>query len=125
MKNFRALVVDDFEVIRRFHISNLKKCGIQHIDEANNGSEAVNMANQTSYDIIILDWHMPELDGYETIKILRNNGFTQPILMCTDENDSLKIAMAQKIGASWIVQKPYTPTQFRSMVKHYLNIKEG
>ncbi|MBD3266880.1 response regulator [bacterium] len=124
MKEFRALVVDDFEVIRRFHIRNLRKSGVNEIDEASNGKEAVSMAAKCTYDIIILDWYMPELNGYEAVRILRSSGFSNPILLCTDETDSDKIASAKRDGVSSVFKKPYNPTQFRSAIKQLLRMDE-
>lgn len=117
----RVLVVDDYEVIRKIHINNLRKLDILNIDEAVNGKQALTAVASHEYDLIVMDFYMPEMNGVEAMKILRASGFSKPILMCTDEAEEAAQENAKKNGAIRILKKPYFPNQFRSIVLELLN----
>lgn len=125
MKSTRVLVVDDFEAIRKIHINNLKKMEILNIDEAENGKDAVTAASSQDYDLIGMDWYMPEMTGYQALKIMRAQGYLKPILLCTDESDQNNIHMAKINGASDVIRKPYSPSQFRSTVLRLLGMNSN
>ncbi len=116
----RVLVVDDYEVIRKIHITNLKKMGIVTIQEAVNGKEAVDAVLLEAFDLILMDWHMPIMNGIEALTILREEGVQTPIVFCTDEKQSESTAQALNCGADQYLVKPYTPTQFRSVISQFI-----
>lgn len=61
----RVLVVDDYDVIRKIHINNLRKLNISDIDEAGDGKQALTAVSSHEYDLIIMDFYMPEMNGLE------------------------------------------------------------
>jgi len=119
----KILVVDDYAVIRKIHINNFNRMGIMDVDQAENGNEAVEAANRIRYDLILLDWHMPGMNGLEVLKILRTQGNNVPIVFCTDESEKDSIKSAMLGGATRYITKPYTPTQFRTIMSEILGIK--
>ena len=119
----RVLVVDDYELIRKIHIKNLHRLGITKIDQAENGQETIDLVEKNHYDLILLDWHMPEMNGLEALKIIRENGNSTPIILCTDEKEIESIQLAEEIGATDYMTKPYTPSEFRSTISSVLGDK--
>ncbi|MCB1782510.1 MAG: response regulator [Alphaproteobacteria bacterium] len=70
-KEARLLVVDDHPVNLLFMRKVLKKIGFAHVDEATSGKEAIDMAEDRTYDLIFMDCQMPEIDGFEASTIIR------------------------------------------------------
>jgi CheY-like chemotaxis protein len=68
----RVLVVDDNEVSRRVAVEALKQLDLAAA-EASNGREAVEAARQTAYDLVLMDCTMPEMDGFEAARQIREN----------------------------------------------------
>ncbi len=122
---YRILVADDFEDIRKCHSNNLRQCGIIEIEEACNGKELLEKALSKPFDLVLTDWHMPELTGYEATVILRARGFIQPIILCTDESDERKIERAIENGVTDIIKKPYSPSYFRAQITKRLQGNES
>jgi signal transduction histidine kinase/DNA-binding response OmpR family regulator len=69
----KLLVVDDHPVNLLFMRKVLKKMGFQNADEASGGREAAEMAEKTKYDLIFMDCQMPDIDGFEASKIIRES----------------------------------------------------
>lgn len=119
-KSYRVLVADDFEIVRRIHTNHLKKCGITHIDEAKDGKDALDHFQSNQYDLIILDWYMPQASGYDVLCSIRKKGVQIPIIMCTDEVEESKLENAKKSGATEVIKKPYSPKYFREVINRLL-----
>lgn len=79
---FNILVVEDDQALRELFCTVLSKNGFMHF-EAKDGLEAWNVIEKQYIDLIISDVMMPNLDGYELVKSIRQNGFTTPVLMIT------------------------------------------
>lgn len=112
----RVLIVDDFSIIRKIHNKNLCKLGFIKIDECESGDEAIQSVSQKEYDLIIMDWYMPGMDGKEAVTVLRSKGYKMPIIMCTDETDRQSIQSIMNLGANAYISKPYSPDQFSQIV---------
>ena len=69
---FRILLVDDTPLNRKVAVSQLKYLGFEEIDCAENGQVALHLLQKNTYDLVLMDCRMPELDGYETTEIIRN-----------------------------------------------------
>ena len=78
----RVLIVDDTEVNRLVTKRFLKKLQI-NFEEAEDGKAAVELAVSKSYDLILMDCQMPELDGYEATRLIRAKGISTPIIALT------------------------------------------
>ena len=116
------LVVDDEPRMTKFVRMNLELEGYR-VSEAADGLEALNRARDELPDLIILDVNMPELDGFETLKLLRQTGHT-PVIMLTvkaDEDDRVK---GLELGADDYVTKPFSPRELASRVKAVLRRAE-
>lgn len=110
-KNMNILVVDDFPTMRRIVRSLLRELGFSNIEEAEDGQEALDkLRGGDSFDLIVSDWNMPNLDGLEMLKEIRSDDGLKalPVLMVTAEAKKENIIAAAKAGASGYVVKPFT-----------------
>lgn len=103
-----CLVVDDSSVIRKVARRILEGLSFE-IGEAEDGRQAIESCTARMPDAILLDWNMPNMDGYEFLTKLRQmNGGTRPkVVFCTTENDVGHIAKAMDSGADEYVMKPF------------------
>jgi two-component system, chemotaxis family, chemotaxis protein CheY len=103
-----CLVVDDSAVIRKVARRILEGLQFQ-ITEAEDGSKALDICRQKLPDVILLDWNMPVMDGYDFLRALRQlpGGKTPKVVFCTTENDISHIARAMHAGADEYIMKPF------------------
>lgn len=114
----RILVVDDEPRMIGFIRMNLELEGHQVI-EAHNGLEALDAVRTQLPDIVLLDIMMPELDGYETLRMLRE--FSEiPVIMLTAKGDENDKVYGLELGADDYVTKPFGPRELSSRIKAVL-----
>ena len=109
------LIVDDEARMRRFMQMNLDLEGYRVI-EASNGLEAIEHVRDDLPDLVLLDVMMPELDGFEALRIIRETS-TVPVIMLTvrdDEEDKIK---GLELGADDYVTKPFSHRELASRIK--------
>ena len=106
-----ALVVDDSRAIRTILSKTLRELGFE-VREAGNGIEALEViqAEKTAVALILIDWNMPEMNGLELLKRLRQNPefSSLVVVMVTAETELDHIAEALEAGANEYVMKPFT-----------------
>lgn len=105
----KALVVDDSEVMRKVLIGALARADITDIDQAADGKEAVAKAGSGTYDLILMDWYMPNMLGIDAVKAIRGAGNKVPIIMVTTEAEKSRVIEALKAGANNYIIKPFEP----------------
>jgi two-component system, chemotaxis family, chemotaxis protein CheY len=106
----RALVIDDSQTIRMIIGHILQEVGIDVI-EAGNGLEALEQLRENpDIELLLVDWNMPEMDGYEIICSVRSQRAydTVRILMVTTETQSEQLTRALIAGANEYLMKPFT-----------------
>lgn len=103
-----CLVVDDSSVIRKVARRILESLGFQ-ILEAEDGEMALEACRRELPDVILLDWNMPRMDGFEFLRTLRRmpGGDGPKVVFCTTENDVAHIARALHAGANEYIMKPF------------------
>lgn len=114
----KILVVDDEERIRRLVRMYLEREDYV-IEEADNGKDALDMALENDYDIIILDLMMPEMDGIEVCEQLREKKAT-PVIMLTAKGEESNRVQGFEVGADDYVVKPFSPREVVLRVKALL-----
>lgn len=114
----RVLVVDDEERIRRLIRMYLEKEGYI-IEEAEQGREALDLALNNDYDVIILDIMMPEMDGIEVCQALREEK-TTPVIMLTAKGEETNRVQGFEVGADDYIVKPFSPREAVLRVKALL-----
>jgi len=107
----KALVVDDSRTIRIIIRRILIELGYE-VCEAANGIEALNVleTEKTTVKLVLADWNMPEMNGLELVKCLRQNPeyASLKVLMVTTETEMDQMASALEAGANEYVMKPFT-----------------
>jgi DNA-binding response OmpR family regulator len=118
----RILVVDDEPRMIGFIRMNLELEGYQVV-EAHNGLEALDAVRTQLPDAILLDVMMPELDGFETLRMLREFS-TIPVVMLTAKGEENDKVLGLELGADDYVTKPFGPRELSSRVKAVLRRAE-
>jgi two-component system chemotaxis response regulator CheY len=107
----KALIVDDSKAVRMILSKTLKEIGYE-VYEAANGREALEIIaiEKTAVALVLLDWNMPELNGFEMLKQLRNDPelSSLAVIMVTSETDLDQMSAALEAGANEYVMKPFT-----------------
>jgi len=117
-----VLVVDDEARMRRFIRMNMELEGYQII-EADNGVEALEQIRQHTPDLVIMDVMMPEMDGFETLKLLREIS-TVPVILLTVKSEEEDIIQGLGLGADDYITKPFSPRELISRVAAVLRRAE-
>ena len=109
-KGMKILVVDDFPTMRRIVRNLLKELGYSNVDEAEDGQAGLARLRSGTYEFVISDWNMPNLDGLAMLKQIRADAALThlPVLMVTAESKKENIIAAAQAGASGYVVKPFT-----------------
>ena len=114
----KALVVDDSMTIRKIVIKALEMSGITDAQEAANGAEAVKaVTGGGQFDIILMDWNMPEKTGIEALIEIRASGCKTPVVMVTTEAEKTRVIEAIKSGANDYLIKPFAPEQLADKIR--------
>lgn len=103
----KVLVVDDSAVMRKVLIGALTQAGIQDVEQAGDGQEAVKAVKSTAFDVILMDWNMPNMLGIDAVKSIRADGCKTPVIMVTTEAEKSRVLEALKSGANNYVIKPF------------------
>ncbi|QHJ70926.1 response regulator transcription factor [Planococcus halotolerans] len=121
----KILIVDD-----EFNMRNLVKIYLSkehfEVDEARGGHEAIQMARQNSYDLMILDIMLPDIDGWEVCSAVRQTK-QMPILMLTARNDVQDRVRGLNLGADDYLVKPFAPEELVARINALLrreNVKK-
>lgn len=102
------MLVDDSGVVRKISRKIVEELGFE-VCEAENGSIALEVAEKTLPEFILLDWNMPVMNGLEFLKEFRkkHDANTVKVIFCTTENDIMKIMTAMEAGANEYIMKPF------------------
>jgi two-component system chemotaxis response regulator CheY len=109
-KNIKILVVDDFPTMRRIIRNLLKELGFINVEEAEDGAAGLEKAKDGSFQFVISDWNMPNMDGLSMLQAIRADANIGkiPVLMVTAEAKKENIIAAAQAGANGYVVKPFT-----------------
>ena len=118
----RILIADDDPVILRLIQVNLELEGYQVLT-ANNGQEAVDIANAENPDLVILDIMMPRLDGYQACEQLKSSDATKaiPVIFLSAKAQSGDIEKGQSFGVAAYLTKPFDPTELLEVVEQHVS----
>ncbi|MBI3360678.1 MAG: response regulator transcription factor [Chloroflexi bacterium] len=120
--SYRILVVDDEPRMIRFIRMNLELEGWEVV-EAGDGQTALNKIRDRLPDLVVLDVMMPELDGFETLRLLREIS-SVPVIMLTAKGEEDDRVRGLELGADDYVTKPFSPRELVSRVKAVLRRAE-
>ena len=110
-KDISVLCVDDQASVRTVIKTALAKKGFRRIRKAEDGVSALKILMSESFDLIITDWNMPEIDGLKLFQIVQRNTTLQktPVIMLTGKADSISVKQAVKAGVRFFLAKPVDP----------------
>jgi len=128
--NTKFLVVDDFSTMRRIIRNLLKELGFTNVDEAEDGLIALGKLKSGSFQFVVCDWNMPNMDGLTLLQTVRAEPEISkiPFLMVTAEAKKENIIAAAQAGANGYIVKPFTAaTLDEKLVKIFekLNKEQG
>lgn len=114
------LVVDD----EAAHLTNLRDIVSDagfNVTTANNGKEALEKAKADRPDLVFLDIIMPEMDGYETCRLLAGDEVTKevPVVFVSSKNQKADKVWAEMQGGKAFVTKPYSPDEIIDQIKAF------
>jgi len=119
-----VLIVDDSAAIRKILQRVLRQTDLPFgdIQEAGDGTEAVNLLQTRSFGLILSDINMPEMDGLQLLAKIREMEHLKgvPVIMITTEGGQGKVMEAVQLGASGYVRKPFTADQIKEKLSAVL-----
>lgn len=119
MKHSKILIADDEEYIRKLLTVTLENERM-HVYPTSNGSEALKLVTQESFDLIILDIMMEDIDGYEVIHKIRSQGIQTPIFLLSGKNEDHDKIAGFITGADAYITKPFSPAVLCAEVKTHI-----
>ncbi len=123
--SLNILVVDDSAVMRKIIIKAITegKFGNANITEASDGAEGLKVFDPNKFDLILADWNMPNLNGIEFIKKVRERPTSKKIviIMITTEGSASKMEEAMNNGVDNYITKPFTAVQLEQKISKYFN----
>ncbi len=120
--DLKFLIVDDFSTMRRIVRNLLKEAGFPNADEAEDGVVALQKLRTTSFNFVVSDINMPNMNGFELLTQVRADAALKhlPVLMKTAEARKEDIVMAAQGGASGYIVKPFTKATLEEKVTKIL-----
>ena len=116
----KILIVDDEPNVQRLYRAILSKKF--EVFEAENGKEAIEIANTQKPDVILMDMMMPKMDGLTACHVIKNDPATKliPVIMVTAIGFELNIRLSQQMGATGYVTKPFAPKDLLDKIQQVL-----
>lgn len=126
MKELNVLIVDDHEMIRdglRYMLESEESSNNFKIDDANDGESGIDKALSNFYDIILMDYQLPDIDGAEAVKRIVNKKPGTKILALSNYDEYAYITNMMESGAKGFILKNVTPTELQKAIETVLNGK--
>ena len=115
----KILLIEDDTVLSTA-LADLLSANHYTIDLANNGKTGLDLVMSAEYDLILLDWLIPQLDGISLCRQLRSQGYNKPILLLSAKNCNVDIVAGLDAGADDYVIKPYDPEALLARIRSLL-----
>ena len=118
----KTLVVDDSLMARNHICRILNNIGIENITQVENGKEAIEALQADYFDLLVTDYNMPEVDGQELVRYVRNESTQSsiPIIMVTSETDESRLTAVRQSGVSAICDKPFETSSVLSLLQQIM-----
>jgi two-component system, chemotaxis family, chemotaxis protein CheY len=114
--NAPVLVVDDYQTMIRIIRNLLKQLGFENVDQAADGAEALHKMQTKKYGLVISDWNMEPMTGYELLREVRASELLKatPFIMVTAESKTENVIAAKKAGVNNYIVKPFNVQTLKS-----------
>ncbi len=123
--SIRILLVEDAATMRKIEKKTLRDLGFSDVIEAGDGKEALQvLESDERVDLVISDWNMPNMDGYELLTWMRasENHCALPFVMATGQGDALQKKKAEDAGVSSFVAKPFVGEELQQKIEVALGV---
>jgi two-component system chemotaxis response regulator CheY len=112
------LVVDDYQTMIRILRNLLKQIGFQDVDDASDGTAALAKLQEKQYGLVISDWNMEPMTGYELLQRVRADERLKslPFIMVTAEAKTENVIAAKKAGVNNYIVKPFNAQTLQSKI---------
>lgn len=105
---FQILIIDDTRSVHAFTKSLLNKAPDIQVSSAMNGAQGLEAIKANHFDLILLDWEMPVLNGPDTLEQIKKMNIETPVIMTTTRNSAEDIQRMLDAGVSEYMMKPFT-----------------
>jgi two-component system chemotaxis response regulator CheY len=114
-----VLVVDDYGTMVRIIRNLLRQLGFERIDDASDGNAALDKMRATKYGLVISDWNMEPMTGYDLLQKVRGERALAetPFIMITAESKTENVIAAKKAGVDNYIVKPFNAETLRSKIE--------
>lgn len=114
-----VLVVDDYGTMLRIIRHFLRQLGFADVDGASDGRAALQMMHQKDYGLVISDWNMAPMTGYDLLRAVRADGDLSrtPFIMVTGDGASEHAAAAERAGVSNYLLKPFNAMTLKTKIE--------
>ncbi len=121
-KNMNVLIVDDYKTMLRIVGNLLRQLGFANVDEATDGSMALEMFKSKTYGLIISDWNMEPMSGLDLLKGVRSSSVNAnvPFIMVTAESKTENVIVAKQAGVSNYIVKPFNADTLKAKMASVL-----
>jgi len=115
-KNMPILIVDDYKTMLRIIRNLLKQIGFDNVEEATDGTQALQMLREKKFGLVISDWNMEPMTGIELLREVREdeNLSKLPFIMVTAESKTENVVIAKEAGVSNYIVKPFNAATLKS-----------
>ncbi len=116
--NMNVLIVDDYKTMLRIIKNLLKQLGFNNVDEALDGSQALQTFQTKEYGLVISDWNMEPMSGLELLKQVRggSRNANVPFIMVTAESKTENVIAAKQAGVSNYIVKPFNAETLKQKI---------
>lgn len=124
VSSMKILIVDDFPTMVRIMRKILKQIGYENVDEAANGQAAFEKIAATNYELIISDWNMEPMTGFELLQRVRADPRTAkiPFILVTAEAKADNVTAAKNAGVTGYLVKPFNEKTLKEKIDQALAI---
>ena len=124
--SFNVLIVDDSNSMRAVikKIISISGFKIDQCVEAGNGKEALEALTDNWVDVIVSDINMPEMNGFELLKSLKEDDLLKniPVILITTESSEERMQDAFNLGAKGFIKKPFTPEEVKKILYEVIGV---
>ena len=114
-----VLIVDDYNTMIRIIRNLLRQLGFEQVDDACDGSSALAKMRERKYGLVISDWNMEPMTGYELLQQVRADRdlASTPFIMVTAESKTENVIAAKKAGVNNYIVKPFNAQTLKSKIE--------
>jgi two-component system, chemotaxis family, chemotaxis protein CheY len=114
-----VLIVDDYSTMVRIIRNLLRQLGFADVDDASDGASALSMMHAKRYGLVISDWNMEPMTGYDLLKQVRSDPDIDgtPFIMVTAESKTENVIAAKKAGVNNYIVKPFNAQTLKAKIE--------